>query len=178
MSLTLKDCVNPWKAADNNLLVSEQLAVSALDRLQAVLLDSATEVAVNLQFERDEERLPLLKGHLHCTLKLECQRCLQPMDLPLDHHFTMAFVHAGAAVDPEDTRFSELYDLYEVEDEKVFLVNVIEDELLLLLPQVPMHSAPECVIKTEFGDEQSETVDSDKENPFAVLASLKDKLNS
>ena len=177
MSLTLKDCVNPWKAADKNLLASVQFAVSELDRLNQVLLDSDTKVTVDMQFERDEERLPLLKGHLRCTLKLECQRCLQPMDLPLDHHFTMAFVHAGAPVDPEDTRFSELYDLYEVEDEKACLANVIEDELLLLLPQVPMHSAPECVIETEFGDEQPESVEAEKENPFAVLASLKDKLS-
>ena len=84
----------------------------------------------------------------------------------------MAFIRAGAHVD------SEIYDLYEVEDEQVCLENVIEDELLLLLPQVPMHSNPVCVIETEFGDGVIKDTVEEKENPFAVLASLKNKPNS
>ena len=172
MSLTLKDCLNPWKAADGNIRVSGQLPVAGLDRLAGALLEINSDVDVNLEFKRTEEKLPILEGSLSGLLTLECQRCLEPMDLQVQSKFSMAFIRPGTTLD------SEIYDLYEVEDEQICLTNVIEDELLLLLPQVPMHSDPVCVIETEFGDGIIEDTAEEKENPFAVLASLKDKLNN
>ncbi len=182
MSLTLKDCVNPWKAAEKNLLVSGQITVTELDRLSEALLEDDSVVDVALEFKRTEGKLPIVTGRLEGSLVLECQRCLQPMKLPVNSKFSLAFVDADTAVktaenDSTDDHAAE-YDLYEVEDERVCLADVIEDELLLLLPQVPVHTAPACVIKTEYGDEQIAEAEDQKENPFAVLASLKDKLNS
>ena len=181
MSLTLKDCVNPWKAADTLVQISGRLPVKHMGRLTEVVLENSEDVEVLLEFERSEEHVPVMKGTVKATLKLECQRCLQPMDLAVDNAFCIAFIHAGRVLsqgDAEDSHISEHCDPYEVEDENLCLIDVIEDELLLLLPQVPMHQEPPCVIKTEFGDEVTENTAEEKENPFAVLASLKDKLNS
>jgi uncharacterized protein len=181
MSLTLKDCVNPWKAADTLVQISGRLPVKHLGRLTEAVLENSDDVEVSLEFERSEDHLPVMKGTIKATLKLECQRCLEPMDLPVEHEFCIAFIHAGRLQkqgDTADSQISDRYDLYEVEDENLCLIDVIEDELLLLLPQVPMHNAPACVIKTEFGDDAEQAPREEKENPFAVLASLKDKLNS
>ncbi len=178
MSLTLKDCVNPWKAADKCIQVSGRLPVAEMSRLAEALLEKSGEIAVDLEFERNQEKLPFLKGSINGSLVLECQRCLDAMELPLQSAFSLAFKHAGRVLDSEDSQSSEHYDFYEVEDEQICLTDVIEDEILLLLPQVPMHMEPSCVIKTEFGDEVAETTVEEKQNPFAVLASLKDKFDS
>jgi uncharacterized protein len=174
MSLTLKDCVNPWKSADQRLSVSGQIPLADMQRLASALLPSNGVVEVEMEFERNEENLAVLTGKLQTILKLQCQRCLQPMELPVNSRLSMAFIRET----DRDSELSERYELHEVQAESICLVNVIEDELLLLIPQVPMHFAPECVIETEFGDAASESVGKEKENPFAILASLKENLDS
>jgi uncharacterized protein len=173
MSLTLKDCVDPWKAADKASAISERIPLKSLERLGSALSCTAGEIAVDLHFDRDEEKLAFLSGSVNGILQLQCQRCLQDMQLPVDSHFTIAFVKGVVRNDGADDQLSERYDIFEVEDGRVCLKDVIEDELLLLLPQVPMHTAPACKIETEFGDEIDELEAEEKENPFAILATLK-----
>jgi uncharacterized protein len=58
------------------------------------------------------------------------------------------------------------------------LLAVLEDELLMALPLVPMHE--QCPTQPVMQSQQSEAqeqalVQAEKPNPFAVLAQLKDK---
>jgi uncharacterized protein len=153
-----------------------------MGRLSDELLETTGCIDAYLEFERDEEKRPVLKGGFNGSLVLECQRCLKPLEWPVKGQFQLVFIRAGAILESEseaeDSPGSGHIDLYEVENEQVCLASVIEDEMLLLLPQVPMHSAPACVIKTEFGDDLTGNIDEEKENPFAVLASLKEKLKT
>jgi len=173
MSLTLKDCVDPWKAADKALAISDSIPLKSLERLGSALSGTEGGIVVDLQFDRDEEKQAFLSGSVKGTLQLECQRCLQDMQLPVNSHFSIAFVKGAIRNDGADEQLSERYDIFEVEDERVCLKDVIEDELLLLLPQVPMHMDPPCEIETEFGDKMHEAEAEEKENPFAILATLK-----
>jgi len=173
MSLTLKDCVDPWKAADKALAISDSIPLKSLERLGSALSGTEGGIVVDLQFDRDEEKQAFLSGSVKGTLQLECQRCLQDMQLPVDSHFSIAFVKGSIRNDGADEQLSERYDVFEVEDERVCLKDVIEDELLLLLPQVPMHTDPPCEIETEYGDKMNEAEAEEKENPFAILATLK-----
>ena len=173
MSLTLKDCVDPWKAADKALVISDCIPLKSLERLGSALSSTEGEIAVDLHFDRDEEKQSFLSGSVKGTLQLECQRCMQDMQLAVDSRFSIAFVKAVISNDGADEQLSERHDVFEVEDDRVCLKDVIEDELLLLLPQVPMHTAPACEIETEFGDETDVVEAEDKENPFAILATLK-----
>ncbi len=51
------------------------------------------------------------------------------------------------------------------------MVDMIEDEILLSLPQVPMHRAEEC--KLDYRDSPEETEDlQETQKPFANLADL------
>ena len=73
---------------------------------------------------------------VHAVLALECQRCLQPMHLPLDLQRRLRFV----AGEEEAARLDE-----ELEDDvlalspRTDLRELVEDELLLALPLVPRH---------------------------------------
>lgn len=176
MSLAVNDSVDPWKSASENLQISGVFPLTEFSRLSSALSDDQGEVTAGLTFDRNQDGRPVLKAELGGCLTVQCQRCLQDMSVTVEHAFQLIFVRPGR---PNDEVHS-LYDTIEVADgSDVNLSELIEDELLLLLPQVPMHDDPVCEIETEFGDEQSEhtgDVSAEKENPFAVLADLKDKL--
>ena len=87
-----------------------------------------------------------LKGGAHQTwmlvqaragLRLVCQRCLEPMDQPLevDRHFR--FVSSEQAAEAEDDQAEE--DLL-VASHSFNGLTLIEDELILTLPLVPRHT--------------------------------------
>ncbi len=87
-----------------------------------------------------------LKGGAHQTwmrvqaeagLRLVCQRCLEPLDQPLevDRHFR--FVSSEQAAEAEDDQAEE--DLL-VASHAFNGLTLIEDELILSLPLVPRHN--------------------------------------
>lgn len=174
MSLTLKNCVSPWKACDQQLVFSQEVELSKFERLSNELLENQGVIKVDVAFGRGVDNIAVLSGRIEGKLVIECQRCLLPMDLPVDFEMNLALVRA---ITDETHELDSIYDVFEIEDDQICLKDVIEDELLLQIPQVPMHTAPSCEIETEFGDEASSVEAEEKENPFAVLASLKDKLN-
>ena len=168
MSPSVNDFVDPWKAAGSSRLFSFDLKLDQFSRLQEILLDKSGSVTAELEFSFNDARLPMAVGRLKGELSVQCQRCLEAMKIPVDQPVSVTFVRSGNT----DQDLFEQYDLYEVEDEVVRPVDIIEDELLLLIPQLPMHSDPVCIIETEFGDGQPRQ-EQERENPFAVLASLK-----
>lgn len=100
-------------------------------------------------------------------VSLECQRCLQPVAVPLAVQRSFRFVpdEATAAqidADSEDdvlvlTRALDLHEL-------------VEDELILALPLVPRHDV--CPQPLE-APADGEDVPAERPNPFAALAALK-----
>jgi uncharacterized protein len=174
MSLTLKNCVSPWKACDQQLVFSQEVKLSEFERLTNELLENQGVIMVDVAFGRNIDNLAVLTGKITGQLVIQCQRCLLPMELAVDFEMNLALVRA---ITDETHELDSIYDVFEIEDDQICLKDVIEDELFLQIPQVPMHTEPSCVIETEFGDESVEAAAEEKENPFAVLASLKDKLN-
>jgi uncharacterized protein len=101
-------------------------------------------------------------------ITLECQRCLQPMRLPVHAERRIFFVDgedAAAALDAESEddvlASTPAFDLAEL----------IEDELLLGLPLVPRHERCPEPLPRAFVEDDPATAPAD--NPFAVLAALK-----
>ena len=169
MSEASTDCLDPWKAADREQVFEQQIAIDQLPRLTEVLMEPGGVVSAQLYFKRDEDRLAILTGQLGCSLRLQCQRCMQVMDFPLQAEISIGFARTAEQAEQMPDR----YDAFEVENEQVCIREIIEDELLLSLPLVPMHAESDCVIKTEFGEGIIVEAEPEKENPFAVLASLK-----
>lgn len=103
------------------------------------------------------------------TVPLTCQRCLGPVPEPLDVDRWFRFVADEAAAEAQDDDCDE--DLLALEPRPDMLA-VLEDELLMSLPLVPMHdTCPEPVPLVD----PASLSDTPEEHPhpFAQLARLK-----
>jgi len=118
-------------------------------------------------------RFPQLSLEVEATLPLVCQRTLEPFDLPLRIEQRLGLIRreseeAGLPPDVEP--------LLVPENGQLRLVDLVEDELILALPVVPMSPGGADEIETEWPAEGSESAD-ERPNPFAELARLKQRPN-
>jgi uncharacterized protein len=149
---------------DGVYLASEMLryssAVAAVD----------AEVSVKVEFLKDAQSLTYFSGEMHSQVQLICQRCNQVFDHSVHTEFCFTPVQGTEATD----LLPDAYEPVQVDDQgEVDLFELLEDELILSLPLVPLHSQQECSVKADnmqFGDIEPGPV---RENPFAVLKELK-----
>ena len=103
---------------------------------------------------------------------LTCQRCMGTVATPLEVDQWYRFVATEEIAMVEDDESEE--DLLVMEP--LFdLLAVLEDELLMALPLVPMHEECPAAPALRVGDVGLAGEAGDKPNPFAVLSSLKKK---
>ena len=103
------------------------------------------------------------------TVPLTCQRCLHPVPVALLIEQDFRFVADEETALAEDDESEE--DLLVLED-GFDLMALIEDELLMAFPLVPMH--PACLSEQAPTSKEEEAILAEsKPNPFAVLATLK-----
>lgn len=172
MSERIPERVNPFRLADTGRRLEGRLALSRLARLVPALSSDAGEVRVRLEFSRDMQGMALIHGQLETVLTLQCQRCMQPMPYPVSEEFTVAVVETDAEAEMVQAHYDPLL----VEDESLMLADLIEDELLLEMPLAPMHQElQDCVGRDlrEFDPESVGEPVEEKDNPFAVLKTLK-----
>jgi len=103
----------------------------------------------------------------HATLPLTCQRCLNPVEVPVEIDRDFRFVADEATAAAEDDEAEE--DLLALS--KAFdVVELVEDEILMALPVAPMHDVCPEPVRMSAGDV---VPDAPRENPFAVLQKLR-----
>ena len=164
--------VDPFRMAELGRCMSGKIKLDTLKRLLPLLESTTGTIDVELEFGIDEGGISHLHGKLETTLTLKCQRCLQAMDYPLQNEFRLALVHS----DGEAERLPEQYEPQIVETTPMHMLDMIEDEILLSIPHIPMHDEALCSVRPVHDKaelvEQQEGV-SVKTNPFAVLEKLK-----
>ncbi len=106
----------------------------------------------------------------HGTLPMQCQRCLSAVDVPLDVSRWFRFVADEATAEALDDDSEE--DLLAISRE-FSLHELIEDELLMSLPAVPMHDDCPISVPMSVVDEDFDAAESERPNPFAALAGLR-----
>lgn len=105
----------------------------------------------------------------HAALPLRCQRCLTPATEVIDVERDFRFVNDEATATEEDDASQE--DVL-VLSRDFDALELIEDELIMALPLVPMHEVcpSEHALTANLADDE---VPEEKPNPFAALASLR-----
>ena len=84
-----------------------------------------------------------MKGQVQVDVELDCQRCGEPFKQTLEWHFMYSPV---ANWDQADD-LPEIYEPIEFNEfGEIDLLGAVEDELILALPLVPMHSSEHCEV--------------------------------
>lgn len=151
-------------------------------RLIEELHPSGVDVsALSVSWSAQGELRPAAKGgapavwlHLQAraTLPLTCQRCLGPVELPLHVDRWFRFVADEATAATEDDGCDE--DLLPLEP-RPGLHDLLEDELLMEMPIVPMHDTCPVHVPMQAADPDLAVDEQEpkRPNPFAELAKLK-----
>ncbi|NLZ79191.1 MAG: metal-binding protein [Gammaproteobacteria bacterium] len=134
-----------------------------------MLTDTAGLVRVAFEFSRDEQKVAVMQLKLESEVRMICQRCLDEAVIPVSGEYLYAIVVPGT----EETHFPQGYDVLEVGEEPLDLLALIEDELLLSLPIVPMHPPEECQQPAGLIESETSKNAVTRSNPFSVLAQLK-----
>ena len=114
---------------------------------------------------------PWMRLQAQSAFPMVCQRCMGPVDVPLEVDRTFRFVADEAAAEALDDEVEE--DLLAISRE-FNLRELIEDELLMSLPVVPRHDECPEHVPMEAADDDFEAASAEKPNPFAALAKLRD----
>lgn len=151
--------IDPIQLAERGACLAGSLPLRGMSRLVPALLDDRGDVSVELEFERgDNANLTVLHGTIRAQVRVTCQRCLEPMTLELACEPRLVFMR-GANPDREPT---DTEDVLEV-DRPVLVKELVEDELLLALPMIPMHELDACPAREYTAAGQGKT------SPFAAL---------
>ncbi len=174
MPSRLPDFVDPRRMADLEKVFSGCAAIVDLPRLAEVVLDADGGVELRLVFNREGGKRISITGFVRADLILECQRCLSPMAASVESQLNIALVNSAE----EAERLPEHYDPLLLDEPRIRLLDIVEDELLLSLPQVPRHKEGECcsAVSQKAVQPAADFKGSDnRPNPFAVLSELKQR---
>lgn len=162
--------IDPFRLAETGRMLEGQLELAGMKRLAGYLHAAEGLVDTSLSFGVDESGLRYLEGRLRAVLEVICQRCMEPMRVPVNHAFVLGLVSSEHEAD----RLPDGYEPLLVDSNRMLLSDIVEDELILAIPIVPMHSPAECPAGSPANAGRKEAVaDEPRESPFAVLAGLK-----
>lgn len=157
--------VYPSKLADRGAAFEEQWPIERFTRLCAVLADTSGSVEIKLAFKRENDNI-IVTCALATQAKLICQRCLTALTASLD------VARTYQVVQEELPQMQLAYEPLEVPDQMLDVLALLEDELLLALPIVPMHAQEQCavdlVVTGRSVQEEPAAI-----SPFQVLAQFK-----
>ncbi|MCW8826058.1 MAG: YceD family protein [Gammaproteobacteria bacterium] len=147
------------------------IPLSQMSRMTEQVTELRGEVSVALDCSMGEDRVRALRGHITAVVPMQCQRCMDEVEIQVDSQFSLGVVDSEAFAE----KLPEEYEpLFIEEGEKLFLKELIEDELILALPIVPMHPQEECKAGGMSEDDMNLVQEeSPQESPFAILKDLK-----
>lgn len=155
--------IDPLRLADEGAWLHGVLGLTGMPRLVEMCADDQGTVSIDLQFERSAQGLRQMRGPLRATLRVVCQRCMQPFTLTIAADTWLILLNPGEpsaiAADEADTL---------VVTKPLPLSEVVEDELLLAMPMIAMHAPGECQASAP-----GPAAVHGENNPFAALGKLK-----
>lgn len=133
------------------------------------------DVDLKATYFLSNEYKKIIEGSLVAKVPLVCQRCLESFEYELSQSFSIAIVRD----EEEAEKLSKAIDPFISEyHDKVDLRICLEEELVLAVPQFPVHLHDDCQVidmanPVSYLSEIEESEQPSKPNPFAVLSQLK-----
>lgn len=165
MSATLPAVVDVWRMVTAKRYLEGTLPLARFTRLRSALTDTEGECRFSLEFGRDGMDQPFVEVRAEAELPLQCQRTLERYLQPVSVVQRLGLITSEAQ---EDALPEGMEPLLVGESAEVRPIDLVEDELILAVPVVPMN--PDSTLP----DAVRAPVEEEKPNPFGVLAALKD----
>jgi len=169
------EVLDAWKMVATRRGVEGRLPLSALTRLEGSLLDTEGDVRFALDFDRDQFQVPYVELRIDAELPLECQRSMERFLFPVKIVQRLGLIRDEA----DEAALPPGYEpLLVPDDGELRTAELVEDELILAVPVVPVKPGSEAV-ERDWPATQSEQDEISKSsaNPFAALSVLKSKPN-
>jgi len=163
--------IDPILLAGKRARLTGVVPLKDMRRLAGLCRVDTGEVEVDLQFDRTETAgIYSMEGSLTATVQATCQRCLERMALRLGARPRVYLVRQGEL---EDMAAREAEVL--VIEKPLLLSELVEDELLLVMPMIPMHDPEDCPVGLPAAERRPVrgTRQQARASPFSVLSKLK-----
>lgn len=181
MSREFPDFIDPWRAAESRKRIGGTIPLARFKRLQPMLASDQGEATFDVQFEVDAQRRATILVEVSAPLELTCQRSLQPYTEQVRQRSRLQVIGEPG----EQELLSEDEEFVLVEEGQLSVADLVEDELLLAVPQVPRNPAVEAVEittstpKNEGGEDNRQGSGNEgapsaaqRQRPFESLAEL------
>jgi len=170
MSREYPDWISPGRAAEGKRIYSGTIAISRMKRLSAVLEHDQGEASFVAAFRSDIDKHVIVDLQVEAKLPLICQASLEVYDEHVERRGELAIIdHEHQADDLPDS-----YDPVLTENGRLAIASLVEDELLLGLPQIPRKPGLNKVEYSTGGTVRKsvEPQKKAKKNPFAALQGM------
>lgn len=165
--------VEPYRLAAADEHLEGTVSLDKMTRLREEAGEQQGNADVRLEFGQDAQGRRFIEGWIKATLGLACKRCLEPMPIAIESHFLLGMVSADAMA----AGLPNAYEPVLVENEQLNLQSMLEDELILSLPQVVYHDEADCAVSPDqlSSGTLPESSEQPATSPFEVLRALKNK---
>lgn len=176
------DFVDPWKAADGKRVFQGTVPLKWMRRLAPLLAPAGpgdsgdagkagadgAEATFTARFAHDEQGVVTISLDVEADLPLVCQRSMLPYLEHVERHSLLGVVEDAAL----EARLPDSYEPVLAEHGRLALLDLVEDELLLAVPQVPRNPAIAEVLMSTDGEVKAGGEDEEGRRPFGDLAEL------
>jgi uncharacterized protein len=152
--------------------IARRFSAADLPRLSEAGGCEGSSIEANFQFAHFEGR-PAVSGELHGAAVLTCQRCMQPVPVEIDDSFQVLIVDEEREDEPGG------YEPVVAKASRLDLRWLVEEQVLLALPLVPMHENADCAENVVASSSEADAPDSDepadeevRQQPFRNLRDL------
>lgn len=111
------------------------IPISTLPRLKQLVTGDEGAVDARIEFSQNRNGLPAVRGGVDTALELVCQRCLDPVRVPLSTNFSLVLVTAG----DETGRPEAETEPWLIRGDFLELNDLFEEEVMLAMPGNPVH---------------------------------------
>jgi uncharacterized protein len=173
MSREFPDLIDPWKAAEGHRVFQGTMALKNMKRLTPLLTSVEGEAGFKVSFDYDMQRNAIIELAVKADLNLLCQRSLEPYTETVQRTSKLVVIRD---FDEQDL-LPDYYEPIVLESQKLALLELVEDELLLALPQIPKNPAVDKIDLSTGGEVTSLSDDNEelRQHPFAELAGMLNK---
>lgn len=162
----LPDTVDVWRMVAQGRCFEGSLPLASMTRLADSLVNVEGAVRFTIEFGRDDFGVAFITLHVEGQLPLLCQRNLEPFDWTFSITTRLGLIRR----EEDETGLPAGYEALLVQNDEVRLADVVEDELILALPLVPIRPGSEVDKELVW---PSEKPSSEKPHPFAALSAIK-----